>query len=328
MQSSNYQHTTVKVYHGFGHMHLLTLYGHVQHNRFNTERNYNNNILSNIIHLVKLFCVVPVAGGRLRLLWNEQQFFATTGDDGFFKFEWSSIAEVPAGWHGLAVQLLDDAGNTVKTGQGEIFVPHSTQFGFISDIDDTVMVSHSATIFRRLRVLFTRNPKTRKAFTTVRKHYLLLSEAHTTPDVPNPFFYVSSSEWNLYDDLTAFFDYNHLPKGAFLLSQVKQWFQLFTTGKTKHEGKLLRIYRILQAFPRQQFVLLGDNSQADPDIYAQIALKYPKQIFAVYIRNIVTDNGPGTREILQKIERQKIFTCLFSDNEAAIAHSRNIGLIK
>src|SRR5205085_6985571 len=112
-----------------------------------------------------------------------------------------SEEEVVAGWHELKINCLDQAGNIIATGDGKVFVPNSTQYGFISDIDDTVLISHSSTRFKRLRTLMTKNPHSRRPFNDVVRHYGLLANAHTNADVPNPFFFVSSSEWNLYDDL-------------------------------------------------------------------------------------------------------------------------------
>jgi len=159
------------------------------------------------------------------------------------------------------------------------------------------------------------------------KFYHLLALAHTEPDLLNPFFYVSSSEWNLYDDLNEFFKHNELPKGAFLLSQIKKWHQLLKTGKTKHQGKLIRITRILHAFPKQRFVLLGDNSQSDPEIYAALANKFPDNIVAIYLRNIRANKEMPTRLLLDSIQKKEIHTCLFKHTDEAILHSRSIGLI-
>ncbi len=318
----------VKVYHGYGHTHDLIIFGHVFKRLPPTRRNYRNNILANIIHLLKLFFIKPLAGMRVQLAWRNRVLESTTEKDGFFKFEWQSEDEVAAGWHDLSVNCLNDNGDIISTGEGKLFVPNSTQFGFISDIDDTVLISHSATKGKRLRVLFTKNPHSRKPFSDVVKHYELLSLAHTTAKVPNPFFYVSSSEWNLYDDLNEFFKHNGLPKGAFLLNQVKRWYQLWKTGKTKHEGKMLRIVRILAAFPKQQFILIGDNSQADPTIYTSIATKYPGKIYAIYINNVHPPNEAAAKKILTDAEKQGVFTCLYKNNLSAIEHSRAIGLIE
>ena len=328
VNSSKYNEATVRVYHGYGHMHNLIVLGHVLTKKLKTRHNYTNNVFSNAMYLFRLFLVRPVAAAHVQLQWRGQLLDSKTETDGFYKFEWKSDTEVVAGWHKVVIMFLDISGNVAATGEGKIFVPHSTQYGFISDIDDTVLISHSFTIGKRLRVLFGNNPRTRKAFTDVVRYYELLAGSHTTPEIPNPFFYVSSSEWNLYDDLNDFFDHNGLPKGIFLLNQIKRWSQLLKTGKTKHEGKLLRVARILDAFPKQKFILLGDNSQSDPSIYSSIASKYPDRIFAVYIRNVFAKNESETKELLSSLVKLGVFTCFFKNNYDAIQHSKAIGLIE
>lgn len=318
---------TVKVYHGYGHTNNCIVFGHVLQGQLVTRKKYTSNIIPNIIHLIRLFFVKPLPGVRVQLQWENQHFYSSTEADGFFKFEWKSTTEITAGWHAVTVHSLNAQGIITASGQGKIFVPHSTQYAFISDIDDTVLISHSATKAKRLRVLFTKNPRSRKAFADVVKHYHLLSMAFTVPSLPNPFFYVSSSEWNLYDDLCEFFSHNKLPEGVFLLSGIKRWYQLFKTGKTKHHGKLMRVARILEAFPKQRFILLGDNSQSDPEIYVAIANKYPDKIAAIYIRNISPKNERRTNELMASIGNKKIYTCLFKDNEEAIRHSKSAGII-
>lgn len=317
----------MKLYHGYGHMHDLLLYGHLFNSNIIVRKRYSNNIFSNIIYLLRLFLVKPVAGEVVELHWQGRVLQQRTEKDGFIKFEWTSPEPIPAGWHLLEVQYKGD--QQPVTAQGQLFVPHKTQYGFISDIDDTIMISHSATVFRRLRTLFTANPRSRKLFDDVARHYELLSVANTTRDVPNPFFYVSSSEWNLYDYLEDFFSYNNLPRGAFLLNHVKRWTELLKTGKTKHGGKLIRVVRILQAFPHQQFILLGDNTQHDPIIYKAIAEKYTSRIHAIYIRNVLKSKEADTKELLAQLQKDtNIHTCLFANSREAIEHSVAIGLIK
>lgn len=324
---SNNAVATVKVYQGYGHQHNLTVFGHVLAGNVVYSGHYSDNVWHNVLRLIKLFMVKPMPRVPVRLQWNAQQFHTSTEADGFFKFEWDSTEPVPAGWHNVSVDLLDAGGNVVATGMGQVFVPHSTQYAFISDIDDTVLVSYSARPGKKLGVMFSKNPRSRKTFADIVRYYDLLALAHTEPKVPNPFFYVSSSEWNLYDDLHAFFQHNRLPNGAFLLSQIKRWYQLLRSGGTKHQTKLIRIARILHAFPKQRFVLLGDNSQSDPEIYTAIANKYPDNIVAVYLRNIRSEKEAATRAMLAGIENKEIHCCLFSHTEEAMEHSRGIGLI-
>ena len=317
----------VKVYHGFGHTHDLVIFGHVFKKKPTLRKKYTDNKLLNIIQLLKLFFVTPLPDIPVQLAWQQQLLDGTTEKDGFFRFNWKSEKNIPAGWHSLMVDCLNKSGRSMGRGEGEIFVPHITQFAFISDIDDTIMVSHSATIGKRLKELFFKNPKTRSVFKDVEKHYSLLAAAHTTPHEPNPFFYVSSSEWNLYDYLHAIFQHNRLPEGAFLLNQVKRWFELWKTGKTKHQGKLLRILRILEIFPNQRFILIGDNSQSDPAIYSALVEKFPARIFSVYIRNVSEKNITVTQQLLSTIEKRGVHVLLFKESGEAIQHSKQIGLI-
>ncbi|MEP7278627.1 MAG: App1 family protein [Bacteroidota bacterium] len=317
----------VKIYHGYGHSHNLVSYGHLLKRKPVSRKRYNNNFLLNIIYLLRLFFVKPVAHAPVELHWQGQVLKQETETDGFIKFEWSSATPVQAGWHPVQVYYKGD-GQPVM-GSGQLFVPHKTQYVFISDIDDTIMISHSFTVFRRLRTLFTRHPRNRKIFEDVARFYHLLSESGTTTDAPNPFFYVSSSEWNLYDYLEDFFSHNHLPRGVFLLNHIKRWTGLLQTGRTKHEGKLLRITRILQAFPQQQFILIGDNTQQDPGLYRAIAEKYTGRIYAVFIRNANPAREGLSRQLLSQLQKNTgVHGCLFRHTSEAIAYSRVIGLIK
>ncbi|MFC3561781.1 App1 family protein [Pedobacter jamesrossensis] len=319
---------SVKIYHGYGHTHNLVVYGHVFKRKAKTEQIYSDNLFTNIVHLLKLFILKPFAFIEVRLHFFGQTIHNKTEADGFFKFEWEAEKDVAAGWHAVKVEVLNENGVVLTSTEGEIFVPHITQYAFISDVDDTVMISHSATIGRRLRELFIKNPHTRKTFPDAANHYQQLALSHTNKEQPNPFFYVSSSEWNLYDYLVETFRYNNLPDGAFLLNTLKRWKDLIRTGKTGHEGKLLRVMRILDAFPNQKFVFFGDNSQHDPEIYTSIADKYPKNIEAIYIRNIRPEKEIETKNLLAKVDSKGIKTFLFKNSSEAIEHSKSIGLIQ
>jgi phosphatidate phosphatase APP1 len=318
---------SVKVYHGYGHTHNMHVFGHV-FSKLPPPRNKNrNSLLYNILHLVELFRIKPLPRVPVSLHTGDKELKGTTEDDGFFRFDWQASHEIKAGWHPVLVSTFAQNGDIANKAEGRIFIPHSTQYGFISDIDDTIMVSHSAKTHKKLRQLFIKSPLKRSLFADVALHYELLAAAHTTPDVPNPFFYVSSSEWNLYDYLHEVFSYNKLPEGVFLLNQVKRWFQLWKTGKNGHESKLLRILRIFDAFPKQQFVLLGDNSQSDPEIYAMLAQRKPGKIHAVYIRNVIPGNEAAARQTLDPLKEAGIAVCFFKESKEAIKHSREIGLI-
>jgi phosphatidate phosphatase APP1 len=318
---------TIKVYHGYGHVNHLVIYGHVLRFGPLPRRRFSQNIFRNTWGLLRLFMVKPLAGAQVRTRWQGKTIEAKTGTDGFFKLEWKDIPPLEVGWHEMQVEMFRDDGRVVAVGNGSLYIPHDTQFGFISDIDDTFLISHSANLRKRLYVLFRHNARSRKPFEGVVKHYQLLAKGNTSPDEPNPFFFVSSSEWNLYDYLLEFTTTNGLPRGVFLLNILKQFRKLVKTGQSHHHTKFARIVRILEGYPDQRFVLLGDSSQQDPYIYQAIVKHFPKQIHAVYIRDVHRRNKQKVAEVINAIEGAGVPCCFFQHSKDAIEHSHRISLI-
>lgn len=317
---------TVKIYHGYGHENKLTIFGHVFKLSPFPRKQYRQSFLRNTLALLRLFVVKPISYVDVKLEWKGTTYLAKTDIDGFFKFEWDDVAPFEKGWFPLNVAAI--AGDKlIANSTGRVYIPYDTQYVVVSDIDDTFLISHSANMRKRLLVLFTQNARTRKPFEGVVRHYQLLAKSNTTDDNPNPFFFVSSSEWNLYEYILEFAAVNHIPKGVFLLSQLKQLHELFKTGQNNHGTKFTRIVRIMQAFPKQRVILLGDSSQQDPYIYESIVKHFPKQVHAVYIRDVFERNYEKVREVLNRIEATGVPCLLFKQSEDAILHSVKIGLI-
>ncbi|MBA2422255.1 MAG: DUF2183 domain-containing protein [Chitinophagales bacterium] len=319
---------TVKLYHGYGNAQHSIIFGHVLSLRPLSRKNYRKNFLINLLALIRLFIVRPVEGAQLRLRSGKALITETTDAGGFFKFEWETEDPSAFGWQEVEVELLNAAGEVIKVGRGSVFIPHLTQYAFISDIDDTFLISHSSSLRKRLFVLFTNNPRSRRPFEGVVNHYRLLMNAQTNEAEPNPFFYVSSSEWNLYDYLVEFTRVNKLPEGVFLLNTLKVFSQMMKTGQNNHGTKFTRIVRILEAFPNQKFILLGDSSQHDPDIYASIVEHFPGKIHVVYIRDTYHANKEKVEKILAKLEKAGVQFSFFNHSADAIKHSKEIGLIE
>jgi phosphatidate phosphatase APP1 len=327
MQKDAVDNVVVKVFNGYGHQHSLILYGQVKKGPRKKERTYTFNVLRNIYSIAKLYFIRPIPFAKVRMLWNHQVIEGATDDEGFFKLEWSSVGSTPGGWWPVRVYAVGESGNEIGFGDGKIFVPHITQYGIISDIDDTVLVSHSASTGKKLTTLLTIDPLKRKTFSDVVHFYQLLSLSGTAPDVPNPFFYVSNSEWNLYDYLADFFTQNKLPEGIFLLSDFKRFAEMLRIGNTRHRSKGDRMRRILDVFPNQRFILVGDNSQKDPVIYSEIANEHPFRIEAIFIRVVNAGKRSITISLLESIRNKKIHVHLFEDTSEAIAHAMKVGLI-
>ncbi len=318
---------SLKLYMGYGHEQHLVMYGHALGFAPLPRKTFSKFFLINLLALVKMFIVKPTKGRKVTLTWENKTMETISDTDGFIRFTWQSDTPPAFGWHEVKAEMRNRNGKLVATASGSVVVPHSTQYAFISDIDDTFLISHSSNMRKRLSLLVTRNAHTRKPFEGVVRHYQLLAQAHTKLNEPNPFFYVSSSEWNLYDYIMEFIAVNGLPKGVLLLNTMKTFTGLLTTGKHGHGTKFTRIVRVLEAFPIQKFILLGDSSQQDPVIYKSIVEHFPGRIKAVYIRDIYKKNSHHVQEVLRKLEETGIPCCFFKHSEEAIAHSRRIGLI-
>jgi phosphatidate phosphatase APP1 len=317
----------IQLYDGYGHSDRLFVFGHVFKWIASPKNRYTGNMWHNAVDMLRLFLQRPYPGIKIRLHWQNQVLETITESDGLFRFEWDSERVLDAGWHTVRVVAFSRAGEEMKSEEGQVYVPHETQFGIVSDIDDTIMVSHSARFMKRMREIFIRNSHSRKLFPATARFYYFLSEADTNASMPNPFFYVSSSEWNLYAYLQEFFQFNGLPKGIFLLNRIKRWYDLLKTGETNHAGKGDRIRHIFQTFPNQKFVLLGDNSQADPLIYGLIAKQFPAQIVAILIRNVRPSRELHATKLLSQISQKGIHTCLYAHSDEAISFSVKIGLL-
>jgi len=317
---------TIKLYHGYGHGDQLVTYGHVFKLSPTPRKKYRKSFLRNTWALLRLFIVKPYPCLQLEMRWKNETYFSKSDTDGFFKFEWKDQPPLPQGWNEINVRAMIDE-VIIAESKGHVLIPYSTQYGFISDIDDTFLISHSSNLRKRLFVLFTQNARTRKPFEGVVQHYQLLAQSNTDKSAPNPFFYVSSSEWNLYEYILEFTRVNEIPEGVFLLNQLKRFNQLLNTGQNNHKTKFTRIARILESYPNQRFVLLGDSSQQDPYIYESIVSHFPKQIHAVYIRDVYAKNKHKAADVLHKIESKGVPCCFFEHSSDAILHSRKIGLI-
>ena len=85
----------------------------------------------------------------------------------------------------------------------------------------------------------------------------------------NPFFYVSSSPWNLHSFLVAFLRHHDFPRGPVLLRDLLGT----AAGREEKHG---RIHEILELHPGLPFVLLGDSGEKDPAVYADIVRAHPR----------------------------------------------------
>ena len=235
----------------------------------------------NVRQTVHRFHAKPLKWTAIDIKLNGATHRVRTNRQGYFTGEIPHKLKEP-GWY--AYNLFWKRNNKEFTGEFYLSDEHET--GVISDIDDTLLVSHSTRLIRKMALTLFRNAYTRKTIPYVKNWHSYIRELNDEAH-PRDFFYVSNSEWNLYDFLIDFFNINDLPKGVFLLQQLKKGIvDLISTGKANHNHKTNSIEFLLRFYPNKKFILIGDNGQKDMEVYHQIIGKYHDRIKGVMIRKL------------------------------------------
>ncbi len=291
-------------------------------------------VWKNIKTMILLFQVKSVPGEKITLSFYGNNFDTYTDADGFFRFEVTHLQkDLPVGYHHFEVSWLPTEKNKGKVTQvvttGSLVRPSRANNGIITDVDDTLMISHSHSPIKKLFTLLTKTPQQRRVFNDVSDHYALLTQRLKKQSEGVPFMaYISSSEWNLYPFIREFCRLNGLPRGVYLLRQIKKgWLDLLKSGKGNHTHKLKKIIVIFNFYPDTSFILLGDDRQKDPILYMEIARMFPERIACIYIRNSGHKKRKKVNKLLAKLNNSGIPALYYRDSKAAIAHSIKIGLI-
>jgi len=278
----------------------------------------------NILAMFERYLTPGISGVELSVNFESEIQKVITDKRGFFEayFKGIEINNGHENWMKGHVQFLTKLHTSINlksTFEVEVLVPPSScEFGVISDIDDTFLISYSTSFFLKLKQLLWKNAFTRKAFSGASIFYNALLEGFNG-NGENPFFYVSSSDWNLYDLLVDFCAFHGIPKGVFFLNsfrkrdsfKVKFW----KGGLLKHGHKLSKITNIFETYPNLKFILLGDSGQKDPEIYKAIAQTYPERVLSVYIRDIGSEiRKQHVLQIAQELKENHNITMLLMEH--------------
>jgi len=161
------------------------------------------------------------------------------------------------------------------TGESQLLARHG--LSVISDIDDTIKESHVTDKSELLKSTFLQAFRAVDGMAKVYSHWQESGAA---------FHYLSASPWQLFHPLAKFIRGSGFPKGDFYLRQFRvkdsSFYSLF---ESPYDYKTKTISEILHNYPERKFVLVGDNTESDPQAYAYIAKQFPKNIAKILIRN-------------------------------------------
>jgi phosphatidate phosphatase APP1 len=218
-----------------------------------------------------------------------QRFTQHTDAEGYVHFDVPASADSAAradpSWQVARLRWTNREG--AQTVPAYILDPGDTHsLAVISDIDDTIVETGAGDLLRNWRRVLAQMPGDREAVPGAAAFYDRLSMGGAGASLAatrRPFFYVSSSPWNLFDYLVAFQKLHKLPQGPILL---RDWdFSRPTIGSGGHHAHKARaIAGLVEFYPELRFALIGDNTQADAMAYAEAVRDHPGRIAAVFIR--------------------------------------------
>jgi len=276
-------------YRSYGTVNRLYIKGRLLEDKGINAATDKDNIFHNLTNMYHRFQSDEIPGAQLKVCFQDQEHIVVTDEEGYFML--NLAPETPINpqsmWHEIEVELISAP---VQFEQGlkcpaEVLVPpHDAEYGIISDIDDTIVETKATSLLKMSRRVFLHNARTRMPFAGVSEFYKAL-QLGRNGQRNNPFFYVSSSPWNMYDLLKDFMDLNEIPEGPLLLRDFGlQDNKLISSGHMGHKFK--EIENILLTYPHLNFVLIGDSGQEDPKIYQEVVKQYPGRILVIYIRDV------------------------------------------
>ncbi|GAB2988789.1 phosphatase domain-containing protein [uncultured Cyclobacterium sp.] len=243
------------------------------------------NVFHNILATLRRYAGSSVPEAKVKLSLGKLNTILITDEEGVFEryHEFENEEEKVA--HDIELSLIEEDGLKAEK---KFIVKSVLRFhktfprALISDIDDTIIISKATNIQEKFWLSVSKNAYTRRPFPGVSEFYRLLSSNGVYP-----VFYVSSSDWNLFDLIKDFMNYRNIPKGPILLKDHHMSLRnIWKSGGGSHDHKVDKISFLMNFYPKLNFVLIGDSGQHDPEIYAEIINKYPERVEAVYIRQV------------------------------------------
>lgn len=284
---------SVLAYRGYGRHDHIFLQGRVLKNKVITT-SPRDSVWRNIVNNYKRFGSAEIRGAQLTVTFGDNTFDLITDREGYFYLD--APLENPLNpsdkkWRKATIRLQRTRRREVDLIEtAKILVPSRAEFGVISDIDDTILITEVTSLLK-LKMLyntFLKNATNRKIFHEVEAFFRALQRGKEGAN-RNPVFYVSKSPWNLYDFLEDFIELNELPRGPLLLRDIgifPSHFPFEFLDKQYRGHKISSVARILRMYPELPFILIGDSGEKDAEIYTTIAKAFPDQVKAIYIHDV------------------------------------------
>ena len=198
----------------------------------------------------------------------------TCGREGYVDERLASDLE--PGW-GTATYAVEDSDPVPA--RVRIVGPEAT-VGLVSDIDDTVIETMLPRPLVAFRNAFLARESDRKPVPGMAELYAEITQEH--PDVF--VVYLSTGAWNTAVPLASFLARHGYPPGPLLLTDwgptLEGWFR---SGPDHKRAQLNTLFADLAEL---RWLLVGDDGQHDPALYAEAAAAAPDKVLGVAIRQV------------------------------------------
>jgi phosphatidate phosphatase APP1 len=272
----------------------------------------------------------PLPAAQVRVRAGGTERMAVADDEGFVQAWLTPSAPADGDWQDAELELVSPRrdGAQPPAARARIRVPSpAARFLVVSDIDDTVLQSRITSLVQAVRTALLSNARTRLPFPGVSAFYRAL-ERGVAGEESNPIFYLSSSPWNLFDVLAEFLEVQRLPRGPILL---RDWdVSLDALGSASLQGfKRRHLAELLALYPSLPFILVGDTSQHDPEIYAEAVRAHPGRVLAVYIRDVSRhpERSAAIARLVAELEKDQVPLVVSEDTLGAARHAAERGWI-
>jgi phosphatidate phosphatase APP1 len=151
---------------GFGNNYSTYIIGEVVEANGISKPKEGQSALQNIAAMIRRYVSNEIEGVRVEIKYLGLSQVVTTDKHGIFRCTFEHASLVPDKlWHKVYIRLAEPGYGSDIEVTGEVLTINGLpQFGVISDVDDTILVSYAARKLMKLRLMLLNNAHTRMPF--------------------------------------------------------------------------------------------------------------------------------------------------------------------
>lgn len=229
----------------------------------------------------------------LEVNFGFKKHITKTDEKGYYKLmlNLNKKDEFPIGVNKYSIKVLDEKFIGDEAFGDLVVMPDKVKYGVICDIDDTILQSGVQKKIRLVLKTFMSNERDMKPIPGMN---ILLNDLHIgiNKTSQNPILYVTASPYDLFDKIASFMKTNYFPLGPQLMKKLRgdDRDKLFDN----YNYKLKTINEVFEKFPNMKFILIGDNTESDVEVFNRIDKERPGRVLSIIIMNVRNEKKDPT----------------------------------